>query len=98
MGDMADDAMFDSLQYELEQEFKLEETIRKAKEIKEYYSYGILKWETKIFEEILLQDMTDQHIKNCHSRLIRMEDVYGENEIRSAWIFVLNCEIIKRKL
>lgn len=74
----------------LEAEAKIEYYIE---DIKEAYQKGILKWQTKNGNKILIQTMTTDHIKNCIKFIQRENDI---NNYTEAIIDILNQELNKR--
>lgn len=96
MGDAADDLYH----WELCHEFKHKEDLEFEYKIERYaidninkkYSNNILTWTTIDKRNILIQEMTSNHITNC----IKMLEREGLNPIRSCWVDVFNYELKKR--
>lgn len=77
----------------LDAEFELE---ARAKEVYEFYKKGTLVWKTKTGDKILVNNMTDSHIKNSINFLIGKEDYVYRDAYTSAIIDVLEMELKKR--
>lgn len=77
----------------IEAEFELE---ARAEEVYEFYKKGTLVWKTKTGEKILVNNMTDSHIKNSINFLIGKENYAYRGAYTSAIIDVLEMELKKR--
>lgn len=68
---------------------------QKSEDIIEKYSMGIAEWETKEGEDIMVTEMTVDHVKNCLNFLKNQKDKSNTIE---AWIKIFKAECKKRKI
>jgi hypothetical protein len=90
MGEMADYFYDLAMREYLFDEFNEDDV-----DIYDEYQKGLLCWSTKDGDDILIKDMTDNHIINSKNLLEKA--VYNDTEILT-WIKIFNEEINKRKL
>ena len=92
MGDMADYymdlAMEQEAQWEAEKHFRDED----SKEMEKRYMMGILSWTTIEEEEILVQNLSDEHLINCLAFSKRKE----KDSVVDKWVELLGYEVQKR--
>lgn len=98
MGDMADDAMAQDLMRQAEYEAEQGALQEIANEMWEHYLVGVCQWSTKDDEKILVQKMTELHIKYTLNMLNRFSKSGLDDPRRDMWIKILNYELEKRTL
>lgn len=93
--DIADELYDQSLRMEIKYRHALRDLRIKANAIEDSYIAGDLKWKTKDHSEILIQDMTDEHVVNTLSFLKKID---SNNPVFNMWVTCFESEVSKRKL